>query len=116
MRMIASNRRLSRRYGLRLALRYRLSEKGVEHRWCSGMTRDMSRDGVLFRTRRPLPIGSHIEIRVDWPARYESVHPVDLQITGFVVRSEHGRTAVRINSHRFLVDLAHGPAALSKTA
>ena len=97
------NRRQSRRFKLRLPLRYRLSEKGIEHRWSTGWTSDMSREGLVFKTRRALRVGSHIEIRIDWPARYEDVHPVELQTTGFVVRNEPGRTAVRINSHRFLV-------------
>jgi hypothetical protein len=74
----------------------------------------MSREGVVFKTRRPLPLGAHIELRIDWPARYESVHPVDLQATGFVVRSDNGRSAVRITAHRFLV--AETPQVLGKTA
>ena len=107
------NRRSVQRFNLRLNLRYRLSEKGVEHRWSAGSTRDLSREGLAIKPRRPLPVGSHIEIRIDWPARYESVHPVELHITGFVIRSENGRSAVRISSHRFLV---HEGEPLGKTA
>jgi PilZ domain len=107
------NRRRVQRFNLRLGLRYRLSEKGVEHRWSTGTTKDLSREGLGIKPRRALPVGSHIEIRIDWPARYESVRPVELQITGFVIRSENGRAAVRISSHRFIV---HDGEPLSKTA
>jgi len=110
-----SERRGSPRFDLRLPLRYRLSQKAVESHWNSAITRDMSKDGVVFKTRHPLPVGSHIEIRVEWPARYQSVYPIDLQLTGFVIRNGHGRTAVRISSHRFLVQ-ATEQAEFSKTA
>ena len=114
MERFAGDRRKCPRFELRLPLRYRLSQKGVETRWNAGITRDMSRDGVVFKTRRPLPLGAHVEIRIDWPARYQSLHPVDLQATGFVVRSDGGRSAVRITSHRFLVESGDQP--LGKTA
>jgi len=113
MESTIDNRRVAQRFNLRLNLRYRLSEKGVEHRWSSGTTRDLSREGLGIKPRRPLPVGSHIEIRIDWPARYESVHPVELQITGFVIRCENTRAAIRISSHRFLV---HDGEPLGKTA
>jgi PilZ domain len=103
MEHMTGNRRQVQRFNIRLNLRYRVSEKGIEHRWSSGTTRDLSREGLGIKPRRPLSVGSHIEIRIDWPARYEAVHPVELQITGFVIRSENGRAAVRISSHRFLV-------------
>jgi hypothetical protein len=114
MERFAGERRQSIRFNLHLPLRYRLSQKGAETRWSTGVTRDMSRDGLVFKTRRPLPLGAHIEVRIDWPARYESVYPVDLQATGFVIRSDNGRSAVRITSHRFLVNAA--APALGKTA
>ena len=109
------DRRKSPRFDLRLPLRYRVSQKGVENRWSTGITRDMSKDGVVFKTRHPLPVGGHIELRIDWPARYQSIYPIDLQVTGFIIRNEHGRAAVRISSHRFLVQDAQ-PVELFKTA
>jgi len=108
------NRRRVQRFNLRLNLRYRLSEKGVEHRWTTGTTRDLSREGLGIKPRRTLPVGSHIEIRIEWPALYESIYPVELQVTGFVIRSENSRAAaVRISSHRFIV---HDGEPLGKTA
>jgi len=96
-------RRRNERFHLRMALHYRVSQKGAVTRSGSGMTVDMSTNGVSFRCRKPLPEGTHIEIAIDWPARHDDVYPVDLLVTGFVVRSDHGRTAVRITSRRFRV-------------
>ncbi len=107
----ARERRRSTRFGVQLTLRYRQSEKGVQHRWSSGVTRDMSRDGVAFKSNHVLPVGSHVELRIDWPIRQEAERPIDLQATGFVVWSDSGETAVRISSHRFRVH--HPDRALS---
>jgi hypothetical protein len=97
----ADDRRIGRRYTVHLPLHYRVSEKGVMARQGTGTTRDMSTNGLSFRCRRSLPVGAHIEIIIDWPARLADSYPVDLQLTGFVVRSEGGRVAVRITSRRF---------------
>ena len=103
MQKPTDDRRRSLRFGVHLTVRYRQSEKGIQHRWSSGVTRDMSKDGVAFQTRQPLPVGSHVELRIDWPIKQESVRPIDLQATGFVVWSDTGETAVRISSHKFRI-------------
>lgn len=114
MKRIPEERRKSPRFDLRLTLRYRLSQKDGESRWNTGITRDMSKDGVGFKARKPLPVGAHIELRIDWPALYDAQYPIDLQATGFVIRSDSQRTAVRISSHRFLTHTTE--AELSKIA
>jgi hypothetical protein len=102
-------RRTSRRYELHLPVHFRVSQKGVIARWGTGLTRDISTSGLSFRTRKVLPVGSHIELVVDWPAKYADEHTIDLQLTGFIVRSDSGRTAVRITSHRFRIDSQSQP-------
>jgi len=106
----ANERRRSVRFDVHLPLRYRQSEKGIEHRWANAITRDMSKDGVAFKTRQSLPVGSHVELRIDWPVKQESIRPIDLQATGFVVWSDGVQTAVRISSHKFRI---HRPGALA---
>ncbi|MBZ5728250.1 MAG: PilZ domain-containing protein [Acidobacteriia bacterium] len=103
MDKIGGDRRNSRRYDIRLPVHYRVSQKWVMARSGSATTCEISTSGLSFRSRKPLPVGSHIEMIIDWPARYGDVYPIDLQATGFVVRSEHGRTAVRVTSRKFRV-------------
>jgi hypothetical protein len=62
-----------------------------------------------------LPVGAHIELLVDWPARHGENEPVELQITGFVTRNEGGRVGVRSTSRKFRVDTA-GEQRLLATA
>jgi len=104
MQNLSQERRTTRRYELHLPVHFRISQKGVVARWGSGLTRDISTSGLSFRTRKPLPVGSHIELVVEWPAKYGDQQTIDLQLTGFIVRSDSGRTAVRITSHRFRID------------
>lgn len=85
-------------------MHYRLSQKGAVARWGTGVTKEMSTSGLSFRTRKPLPVGSHIEMIVDWPAKYADDQPIDLQLTGFIVRSDNHRTAVRVTSRRFRIN------------
>ena len=100
----AFERRKSRRYLLRLPINYRVSERGGLPYSGSGTTCDMSTAGLSFRCRRALPLGSHIELLVAWPSRHEDVYPIELQITGFIVRAEGGKTGVRVTSHKFRVE------------
>jgi hypothetical protein len=108
MEQIELNRRACPRYDMRLALRYRISQKIDFQRWSTGMTCELSVKGLSFETRRDVPVGSHIEIRVDWPAKHGENAPLELRITGVVIRSVNGKVAVRAMSHRFLAESSWG--------
>jgi len=103
MDKIGGERRTQRRFDVRLTVHYRVSQKWVMARVGTGTTCEMSAGGLSFRCRKPLPVGSHIELVIDWPAKYSDIYPIDLQATGFVVRCERGRAAVRVMSHKFHV-------------
>jgi PilZ domain len=96
-------RRANTRYDLRMPLRYRVSQKGDMPYVGSGLTQDLSTQGIGFRCRKSLPVGAHVELLVDWPTKYGDRYPIELQVTGFVLRSDNGRTAVRMTSHRLRV-------------
>ncbi len=115
MDRIGGDRRTSRRYDLHFALHYRVAQKGALVRFGTGTTCEMSAAGLSFRCRKPLPVGAHIEIMIDWPAKYSDLYPIGLQVTGFVMRSDGGRTAVRLTSRKFRVDSA-SPQAVRATA
>jgi len=96
------DRRNNERFGVHLSLRYRRSEKRFHRLWSKGITRDMSCDGVAFKGGDALPVGSHVELWIDWPVR-RAAHLINLHATGFIVWSGSGETAVRISSYRFRV-------------
>ena len=100
----ALERRKTRRYLLRLPIHYRVSDRGGPPYSGSGTTCEMSTTGLSFRCRRLLPVGSHVELLVAWPSRHQDIDPIELQITGFIVRAEGGKTGIRMTSHKFRVD------------
>jgi hypothetical protein len=106
MDFTATDRRVNRRYDLRLPLHYRVAQKGRMPCAGSGTTCDLSTAGLSFRCRRPLPTGSHIELMVDWPSKFADLYPIELQLTGFIVRSHNGKIGVRVTSRKFRVDSA----------
>jgi hypothetical protein len=98
-----TERRADPRYGVRLPLHYRIAQRGQPVISGAGLTLDVSTNGISFRCRKPLPLGVHIEVSVAWPALYRDMYPIDLLGTGFVVRSDRGRAAMRMTSHRLRV-------------
>jgi hypothetical protein len=108
-----TERRADPRYGLRLPLHYRITQRDKPVISGAGITLDLSIHGISFRCRKPLPLGVHIEASVDWPTRYANVYPIELVATGFVVRSDRGRAAMRMTSHRLNVSVNPEETALA---
>jgi hypothetical protein len=102
----APDRRVNQRFAIHLPIHFRVSQRGASSRWGSGVTCDISSGGVSFRCRRPLPVGAHIEMIIDWPAKYDDSFPIDLQSTGFIVRSDGNRAAVRMTARHFRIETA----------
>jgi hypothetical protein len=100
----AKDRRLNQRFGVHIPIHFRVSQRGAMSRWACGTTGDLSSNGVRFRCRKPLPVGAHIEMVIDWPAKQEGVRLIHIHATGFIVRSTGNEAAVRMNSCRFQVD------------
>jgi hypothetical protein len=49
-------------------------------------------------------VGAHIEMSVEWPSKYGDLYPIELLVTGFVVRSVGGKIGVRVTSRKLHVD------------
>jgi hypothetical protein len=96
-------RRGKQRFKLALTVHFRLSRKGSMSRWGNGTIHDISSSGLSFRTRRPLPVGGHVELIIDWPASYDDRYPITLHATGFVVRRSGNKIAVQIPTPRFVI-------------
>jgi hypothetical protein len=82
-------------------VRYRLLEQPAGAATGTGMTVNFSRSGVQFTTSQQLPVGSAIEISVDWPADLAGQCALQFVATGRVIRSEANLAAVRIYQHEF---------------
>ena len=98
---IARERRRHKRYDLLLDLRWRLVRRRKVLGTGSGRTLDLSSGGILLETDRPLPIGLNLEISIAWPALLNNVAPLQLVVTGTIVRAHANRVALRMAQHEF---------------
>jgi hypothetical protein len=94
-------RRSDRRYDLSLELRWKLIRRRRVLATGTGTTVDLSSGGILFQTDRPVPNGGNLEISISWPARLHNVAPMQLVVSGRVVRGGGGKTAIRMIQHEF---------------
>src|SRR3954454_3100794 len=98
---IHGDRRSDRRYDIRLELRWKLIrrrrvlENGVGH------TVDLSSGGILFDPGRQLPVGLNVELAIAWPVLLRDVAPMQLIVSGRVVRCAGNRVGVVMVQHEF---------------
>jgi hypothetical protein len=43
---------------------------------------------------------------IDWPAKFDDTYPIDLQSTGFIVRSDGNKTSVRMTARHLRINPA----------
>jgi hypothetical protein len=98
---IAGERRSDRRYSLLLDLRWKLIRRRKVLDTGTGRTLDLSSGGILFDAGRPLPPGLNVDLSISWPALLYNVAPMQLSISGKVIRAEGTHAAVRITQHEF---------------
>jgi hypothetical protein len=98
---IAGNRRFDKRYQLQLDLRWKLIRRRKVQDTGAGRTIDLSSGGILFDAARPLQVGLNVELSIAWPVLLHNVAPMQLVVTGRVVRSSGPHAAVQITQHEF---------------
>ena len=98
---IAGDRRQDRRYDIQLELRWKLIRRRRLIETGSGFTVDLSSGGILFDASQPLPSGLNVELAISWPVMLHNVAPMQLIVTGRIVRVSGTRAAVRMTQHEF---------------
>jgi hypothetical protein len=83
---INGDRRHDRRYGINLDLRWKV---------------DLSSGGILFDPGRQLPVGLNVELAISWPVLLRNVAPMQLIVSGRIVRVSQNLTAVAMTQHEF---------------
>jgi hypothetical protein len=98
---INGDRRCDRRYQIQLELRWKLIRRRKVLFSGEGRTVDLSSGGLLFDAGRPLPAGLNVEISAAWPVLLREQTPMQLSISGRIVRSHGNLTAIRMVQHEF---------------
>jgi len=94
-------RRQDRRYEIGLELRWKLIRRRRVIDSGVGKTVDLSSGGIMFETGRDLPAGLNVELSIQWPVRLHNVAPLQLIVSGRIVRSGSGWAAIRTVQHEF---------------
>jgi hypothetical protein len=95
------DRRGTSRFPVQEAVHYRVVHSGAAEATGIGKTLNIGSGGILFTTAEKLPVGKQVELAVNWPARLGGTCPLKFVATGRVVRSDAGKTAVRIERYEF---------------
>ncbi len=95
------DRRLTSRFPFREDVTFRVLHSKGPALVGTGQTLNIGSGGILFTTDERLPPGRMLEVSVNWPARLGGTCPLKMVARGRVVRSEAGKTAVRIERYEF---------------
>ncbi len=104
------DRRGADRFPIEREVRYKIvgRKSSAEGESGTGMTINMSSNGVLFTTDRVLHPGRRLEVSISWPAQLNSKVNLKLVARGRVVRSEEGRAAIEIHQYEFRTQASPG--------
>jgi c-di-GMP-binding flagellar brake protein YcgR len=98
---IAGERRSDKRYDISLELRWKVLRRKRTLDSGLGRTVDLSSGGILFETGRKLPVGLKVQLSIAWPVLLHNASPLQLTVSGHVVRSDNKRAAIEIDQHEF---------------
>jgi hypothetical protein len=98
---IAGDRRHDRRYDIHLELRWKLIRRKRVLETGIGRTLDLSSGGILIEADRPLPVGLNMELSLAWPVMLHNVAPMQLMVSGRIVRATGQRAAIQMVQHEF---------------
>lgn len=94
-------RREDRRYDIQLEVRWKLIRRRRVIDTGTGRTVDLSSGGIMFETGRDLPAGLNVELSIQWPVRLHNTAPLQLIVSGRIVRTGGGWAAIRTVQHEF---------------
>ena len=96
----STERRGSIRFPLILDLHYVVGQGASREKGLSRII-ELSSEGLSFAAERPLPIGQKVEVSIDWPVSLDGGVPLQLSMSGWVVRSNGSVVALRIGRYEF---------------
>jgi len=98
---IAGERRRDKRYEIALEVKWKLIRRRKVLDNGTGRTIDVSSGGILLEAERPLPVGLNLELSISWPVMLQNAAPLQLAVSGKIIRSRGRQVAVRMVQHEF---------------
>jgi hypothetical protein len=104
-----SDRRVARRYPIRLRIKYSIVRRRRVLESGYGRTVNMSTGGLLIETHSRLPLGVGIQLFIDWPAAPRNGTALQLEVSGKTVRNDSNHTAISMTHREFLLRSVEEP-------
>ena len=96
-----NERRGKQRYAMKLPLLYRAAGAVADSEWKRARGLDMSASGILVGFPEAMPVGTALELAMDWPGLYHDKPVMRLFLKVRVVRTDSRGAALRIVGHEF---------------
>jgi hypothetical protein len=94
-------RRERRRFPIQQDVRYQCVKGSRIFAVGVGKTLEVSSSEVRFTTQQPLKQGQKVRLAMNWPAMLDKTCRMKLEIFGWIVHSEPGEAAVKIERYEF---------------
>jgi hypothetical protein len=96
-----NGKRSARRFPLKLRVRYRIQNEGLVSIDQAGKSLDISSNGLFIAPEKPsnLSIGTDLVAVVEWPVLRDSSMPMQLVVSGWVVRFDTRGFAISFRDH-----------------
>jgi hypothetical protein len=98
---IVDDRRSSRRYDLKLPLRWKLMGLQRLLDTGTGISVNLASGGILFEAGAPLPRGIYVELSIAWPALLHNTVPLRLMVSGPIIRTSGTCAVMQVVQHEF---------------
>jgi hypothetical protein len=96
-----NDQRSAQRFPLTLRVRYRIHNEWLGSIDQAGKSLDISSNGLFIASEQPSHLGTGTEIVavVEWPVLRDSSTPIQLLVSGWVVRSDRRGFAIAFSNH-----------------
>ena len=98
---VATERRRNHRFQLELPLRYSAERPDRTQVRGEGLTVNISSGGALVKINDPMPLGTHLDLSIDWPIQAGAPRRLRLKALGEVIRSDDDSLAIVFRRHEF---------------
>jgi hypothetical protein len=96
---LSGDRRSARRYEIELDMRWKLIRRRRILDAGVGRSIDLSGGGIQIETDRQMPVGLNVELSLTWPVLLRGSVPLQLVVSGRIVRSAGRRAGIRMIKH-----------------
>jgi hypothetical protein len=98
---VRDGKHLRRRFPIQQEVRYQCMKGSRIFAVGVGRTLEIGSREVRLTTQQPLNRGQKMRLAVDWPALLHNTCRMQLQIYGWILHSENGEAAIKIERYEF---------------